>query len=284
LLIQDNEGTVSFVHIFKKCHILIQDLAHPTGGTHNNKRIFAMSSSVPDEALHGTSLHDKVIVVTGGFGVLGSTLGQQLLERGARIALLDRAERPASTASDSTNALSLGGVDLSSEASAQSALKQVAEHFGRIDGLVNVAGGFAWETLEEGSVATWDRLYQMNLRTAVVASQAVLPHLSETGGRIVNIGAQASLKAGMGMGAYAASKAGVSRLTEALAEELKDRQITVNAVLPSIIDTPNNRNDMPDADFSRWVSPAQLTAVIAFLLSDAADAVTGACLPVSGRV
>jgi NAD(P)-dependent dehydrogenase (short-subunit alcohol dehydrogenase family) len=243
-----------------------------------------MSSSAPDKALHDTSLHDKVIVVTGGFGVLGSTLGQQLLERGARIALLDRADRPSNNPADSANELALGAVDLSSEASAQSALKQVAEYFGRIDGLVNVAGGFAWETLEEGSLATWDRLYQMNLRTAVVASQAVLPHLSDNGGRIVNIGAQASLKAGMGMGAYAASKAGVARLTEALAEELKDRRITVNAVLPSIIDTPTNRKDMPNADFSRWVSPAQLTAVIAFLLSDAADAVTGANLPVSGRV
>jgi NAD(P)-dependent dehydrogenase (short-subunit alcohol dehydrogenase family) len=244
-----------------------------------------MSSSAPDKALHDTSLHDKVIVVTGGFGVLGSTLGQQLLERGARIALLDRAEGPCASPADSASLLSLGGVDLSAVESAQSALQQVAEHFGRIDGLVNVAGGFAWETLEEGSLATWDRLYQMNLRTAVVASQAVLPHLSSlAGGRIVNIGAQASLKAGMGMGAYAASKAGVARLTEALAEELKDRRITVNAVLPSIIDTPTNRKDMPDADFSRWVSPAQLAAVIAFLLSDAADAVTGACLPVSGRV
>ncbi|MDB5980329.1 MAG: DitG [Pseudomonas sp.] len=244
-----------------------------------------MSSSAPDKALHDTSLHDKVIVVTGGFGVLGSTLGQQLLERGARIALLDRAERPSASPADSASLLSLGAVDLSAVESAQSALQQVAEHFGRIDGLVNVAGGFAWETLEEGSLATWDRLYQMNLRTAVVASQAVLPHLTSlAGGRIVNIGAQASLKAGMGMGAYAASKAGVARLTEALAEELKDRHITVNAVLPSIIDTPANRTDMPDADFSRWVSPAQLAAVIAFLLSDAADAVTGACLPVSGRV
>ncbi|MDB6146007.1 MAG: DitG [Pseudomonas sp.] len=243
-----------------------------------------MSSSAPDKALHGTSLHDKVIVVTGGFGVLGGTLGQQLLERGARVALLDRADRPTTGPADSATVLALGGVDLSSVESAQLALAQVAEHFGRIDGLVNVAGGFAWETLEEGSLETWDRLYQMNLRTAVVASQAVLPHLSKAGGRIVNIGAQASLKAGMGMGAYAASKAGVARLTEALAEELKDRHITVNAVLPSIIDTPTNRKDMPDADFSRWVSPAQLTAVIGFLLSDAADAVTGACLPVSGRV
>ena len=128
-------------------------------------------------------------------------------------------------------------------------------------------------------------MYQMNVRTAVVASQAALSHLAATGsGRIVNVGALAALKAGMGMGAYAASKAGVVRLTEALAEEVKDRGVTVNAVLPSIIDTPTNRPDMPDADPGRWVSPTALASVIAFLLSDEAAAVTGACLPVSGRV
>lgn len=244
-----------------------------------------MSISSPDTALHGRALEGKVIVVTGGFGVLGSALGQQLRAHGARVALLDRAEKPHAAPADDTASLSLGGVDLTSIESATLALQQTAEHFGQIDGLVNVAGGFAWETLESGSLATWDRLYQMNLRTAVVTSQAVLAHLfAGEGGRIVNISAQASLKAGMGMGAYAASKAGVARLTEALAEELKDRRITVNAVLPSIIDTPTNRADMADADFSRWVSPQQLASVIAFLLSDAADAVTGACLPVSGRV
>lgn len=244
-----------------------------------------MSISSPDTALHGRALEGKVIVVTGGFGVLGSALGQQLRGHGARVALLDRAESAHSAQADDTASLSLGGVDLTSLESATAALKQTAEHFGRIDGLVNVAGGFAWETLESGSLDTWDRLYQMNLRTAVVTSQAVLAHLfAGEGGRIVNVSAQASLKAGMGMGAYAASKAGVARLTEALAEELKDRRITVNAVLPSIIDTPTNRADMADADFGRWVSPEQLASVIAFLLSDAADAVTGACLPVSGRV
>ncbi|MFJ3483185.1 SDR family oxidoreductase [Pseudomonas sp. NPDC090202] len=244
-----------------------------------------MSSSRHDPALENAPLQEKVIVVTGGFGVLGSALGQYLRDRGARIALLDRAATTQAGERDESNVLALGGVDLTSVESANSAFRQVAEHFGRIDGLVNVAGGFAWETLEGASLSTWDHLYQMNLRTAVVASQAVLAHLlAPQGGRVVNIGAQASLKAGLGMGAYAASKAGVARLTEALAEELKDRHITVNAVLPSIIDTPTNRTDMPDADFSRWVSPTQLAAVIAFLLSDAADAVTGACLPVSGRV
>lgn len=244
-----------------------------------------MSSSSPDKAPEGRSLAGKVIVVTGGFGVLGHALGQQLRAHGARVALLDRAETASAQIADDDSSLSLGGVDLTAVESAAGALKLAAEHFGRIDGLVNVAGGFAWETLESGSLETWDRLYQMNLRTAVVTSQAVLTHLfAAQGGRIVNVSAQASLKAGMGMGAYAASKAGVARLTEALAEELKDRGITVNAVLPSIIDTPTNRSDMADADFSRWVSPQQLASVIAFLLSDAADAVTGACLPVSGRV
>jgi NAD(P)-dependent dehydrogenase (short-subunit alcohol dehydrogenase family) len=119
----------------------------------------------------------------------------------------------------------------------------------------------------------------------VAASQAALPHLRRRGsGRIVNIGANAATRAGAGMGAYTASKSGVARLTEALAEELKDDRITVNAILPSIIDTPPNRSDMPDADFDRWVKPDQLAGVIAFLLSDRASAITGALLPVVGRV
>lgn len=244
-----------------------------------------MSSSPQDQGLQGMSLHGKVIVVTGGFGVLGNALGQHLRAQGARVALLDRADQAHARVENDLASLSLGGVDLTSAESAAAALGHTAEYFGRIDGLVNVAGGFAWETVEGGSLATWDQLYQINLRTAVVTSQAVLPHLVEAeGGRIVNVSAQASLKAALGMGAYAASKAGVARLTEALAEELKDRHITVNAVLPSIIDTPTNRSDMPDADFTRWVTPSQLATVIAFLLSSAADAVTGASLPVSGRV
>lgn len=230
------------------------------------------------------SLLDKRVVVTGGFGVLGSSLGKFLLARGARVVLLDRSEAPAALP-DTQNLLCLSGVDLTSTDSADAAFRQAAEQWGGLDALVNVAGGFAWETVEDGSLATWDRLYQMNVRTAVVSSRSALPHLlASRGGRIVNIGALASVKAATGMGAYAASKAGVARLTEALAEELKDRGVTVNAVLPSIIDTPTNRADMPDADSSRWVTPDALAAVVAFLLSDDAAAVTGALLPVSGRV
>jgi NAD(P)-dependent dehydrogenase (short-subunit alcohol dehydrogenase family) len=128
-------------------------------------------------------------------------------------------------------------------------------------------------------------MFDVNVKTTVNATKAALHHLTKrTGGRIVNIGAMAGLKAAMGMGAYAASKAGVMRLTEALAEELKDKGATVNAILPSIIDTPQNRADMPDADFTRWVTPEQIGGVIAFLLSKEAQCVTGALIPVAGRV
>ena len=231
-----------------------------------------------------TQLQGKHIIVTGGFGVLGRALGVLLTERGARVALLDLAPVPVNLEEGGALLLS-GGVDLTDPAAADAAFARAANRLGGVDALVNVAGGFAWETLAGGAIATWDRMYQMNLRTAVVGAQAVLPHLKARGaGRIVNVGALASLKAGGGMGAYAASKAGVARLTEALAEELKEQGVTVNAVMPSIIDTPANRADMPEADFSRWVSPAALGGVIAFLLSDDGAPVTGACLPVAGRV
>jgi NAD(P)-dependent dehydrogenase (short-subunit alcohol dehydrogenase family) len=196
--------------------------------------------------------------------------------------LVDRASTPAGS-EDGERVLLLGRVDLGTDGSVEQALAQVVQRWQRIDGLVNVAGGFAWETLADGSLNTWDRLYAMNLRSAVAASQAVLPRL-KAGGRVVNVAAMAALKAAAGMGAYAASKAGVMRFTEALAEELKDRGVTVNAVLPSIIDTPANRADLPNADFGRWVTPRALSQVVAFLLSDEAAAVTGACIPVTGRV
>ena len=221
------------------------------------------------------------VVITGGLGALGRSVAAVLAARGMQVAVLDRAPKAEVGAAVAV----FGGVDLGDVASAARALSQAAQALGGIDALVNVAGGFQWETLEGGSIETWDRLYSMNLRTAVIACKEVLPHLLKNpSGRIVNIGALASVKAGAGMGAYAASKAGVARLTESLAEELKDQHINVNAVLPSIIDTLANRADMPDADVTRWVSTQSLGSVIAFLLSDDASAITGACLPVAGRV
>jgi NAD(P)-dependent dehydrogenase (short-subunit alcohol dehydrogenase family) len=226
-------------------------------------------------------LNHRRVIVTGGLGALGRRVGAELTARGARVALVDRATQ---TEVEGVQIV-VGGVDLGDAASTAGAFEKIAQRLDGIDALVNVAGGFAWETLEGGSIETWDRLYATNVRTAVIASREVLPYLLRAGNAsIVNVGALAAQKAGSGMGAYAASKAGVARLTESLAEELKDRNVNVNAVLPSILDTPANRADMPDADVSRWVSPHALGAVIAFLLSGDARAVTGACLPVAGRV
>lgn len=220
-----------------------------------------------------------IVAVTGAAGALGGMAAQILAQAGWTVVGIDLGD----VASDGV-ALALGGVDLTDESAMALAADRIRSSYGHLDGLVNIAGGFSWETVADGSVATWDRLYAMNVRTALIASRALLPLLQARGGAIVNIGAAAATKAGMGMGAYAASKSGVARLTEALAEELKDERVRVNAILPSILDTPANRADMPDAQFDRWVSPAQLAGVVAFLLSPAAAPITGALIPVTGRV
>ncbi len=221
-----------------------------------------------------------IVAVTGAAGALGRAVVEQLSAAKWIVVAVDRAPLPADSASD----MDIDGVDLTDEGAMALAAARIRQAFGRLDALVNVAGGFRWETVTEGEVATWDRLYAMNVKTALVTTRALLPLLRVQGGAIVNVGAAAAIKATTGMGAYAASKAGVARLTEALADELKDAGIRVNAVLPSIIDTAANRADMPDADFSRWVAPDKLADVIGFLLSSAAVSVTGALLPVTGRV
>jgi NAD(P)-dependent dehydrogenase (short-subunit alcohol dehydrogenase family) len=229
------------------------------------------------------NLSGKVVVVTGGAGVLGQAVAATLGGYGARLALIDHAKLP--PAEPAGTALHYGGVDLTKPDAARSVMDRVVKEAGRLDGLINIAGGFQWEMLAGGTLDTWDSMYRINLQTAVVSSQAALPHLKQAGrGRIVNVGAMGAVKAAAGMGAYAASKAGVAKLTEALAEELKDQGITVNAIMPSIIDTPRNRLDMPKADFTRWVTPSEAAEVIAFLVSDLAGAVTGALIPIAGRV
>ena len=226
-------------------------------------------------------LQGKVVAITGAFGALGSAVVKAVLAEGALVAAIDRAAAPRDSLGTATL---FGNVDLANAVNARTTMDVIVGRLGRLDALVNIAGGFKCETVGDGSLDTWDQLYQLNLRTVVSACRGAIALLPDNTGRIINIGATGATKAGAGMGAYAASKSGVARLTEALAEELKERGITVNAVLPSIIDTPANRNDMPKADFGKWVTPQQLADVIVFLLSKKADAITGALLPVTGRV
>ena len=226
-------------------------------------------------------MNGKVIVITGALGALGRVVAETAQKRGAHVAGIDHAP---SQAAATAERIELGGVDLTDATQAKNAIDAAARHFGRLDALVNIAGGFTFETVADGELTSWQRMYAMNVVTALNASRAAIPHLVKSpAARIVNIGAMGALQAGAGMGPYAASKAGVHRLTEALAAEWKGK-VTVNAVLPSTIDTPANRASMPKADFAKWVAPQELAEVILFLASDAASAVTGALIPVSGRV
>jgi NAD(P)-dependent dehydrogenase (short-subunit alcohol dehydrogenase family) len=241
------------------------------------------------------NLSGKVVVVTGSDGALGQAVATVLGKYGARLALIAHGPAPTLAPAAASGPVHFGGVDLTQPDAARSVMDSVLKQTGRLDALINVAGGFSAENVAGGSLGAWDSMYALNLKTAVVACQAALPHLLQAGAarlpaarlpaaRIVNVGAMGAVKAGAGMGAYAASKAGVAKLTESLAAELKDKGITVNAILPSTLDTPRNRLDMPKADFSRWVTPTEAAEVIAFLVSDEASAVTGALIPVVGRV
>lgn len=228
------------------------------------------------------SLSGKVFIVTGAFGALGQAVTACMIAHGAKLALVGR--RPGPGIEHRADALLYTGVDLSQKDAVGAVVERIFKETGRIDGLVNLAGGFDWDKLEGSTLESWDSMFRVNLLTAVTSCAAVLPYLLRSeSGTIVNIGAMGAIKATSGMGAYAASKAGVVKLTEALADELKDRGITVNAVLPSVLDTPANRTDMPSADFTRWVSPRAVAEVIVFLVSDSARAISGATLPVAGR-
>jgi NAD(P)-dependent dehydrogenase (short-subunit alcohol dehydrogenase family) len=218
-----------------------------------------------------------MILVTGAAGVLGQAVITTLAAHGEAVIAVDLAP----TIPQVGQRLSFGGIDLADPAAGAALIAQVGEP---VTGLVNVAGGFLWETVAEGGWASWERMYRINVQTAFEATRLALPALRASRGAIVNVSAAATARAGAGMGAYTAAKSAVSRLTEALAAEELANGVRVNAVMPSVIDTPANRRDMPDADHSRWVTPTEIAEVVAFLLSPAASGVTGALVPVVGRV
>jgi NAD(P)-dependent dehydrogenase (short-subunit alcohol dehydrogenase family) len=221
----------------------------------------------------------RKVIVTGGFGALGRVVAAAFVARGDQVARVDVSAAPAETLA---GVLDLGGVDLTDAAGVGVAVARASQAFGGLDTLVNIAGGFTFETLDDGGVETWNVMHARNLVTNATMTKAALPALKQSqDARIINIGAAAALQAGAGMGAYAASKAGVHRLTESLAAEMAGEDVTVNAILPSIIDTPANRADMPKADFSQWVPPQAIADVILFLASPASRAITGALIPIT---
>lgn len=223
----------------------------------------------------------RVVLVTGARGNLGAAVAAELSARGARLVCADAAPLEAASSSDT---LALGGLDLSQVSVAQQLVAAGLERFGRIDALVNTIGGFRMAEVGEGALADWDFLFTLNARIALVLSAAVIPAMAQRKyGRIVHVAAGAGQRAGAGIGVYSAAKASVLRIAEAIAEEQRDNGIACNCIMPSTIDTPQNRAAMPDEDHSRWVTPQAIARVAAFLASADAGAVTGVAIPVVRR-
>ncbi len=219
---------------------------------------------------------NRVVLVTGAAGALGKAVVEKFATGDATVAQLDVVPID--------NAHYSAVCDLTDSESCKEAVVAIVDSLGAIDVLANIAGGFTMgETVHEISDETWDFMFGLNAKSVINMARAVLPvMLPRQSGKIVNIGARAGLRGAPNMAAYSASKSVVMRLTESLADELKEEGINVNAILPSIIDTERNRQDMPNADFNKWVAPAAIAEVVAFLASAAADPIHGALLPVEG--
>lgn len=227
----------------------------------------------------------KTVIITGATGNLGRAVARLFIEQDARVVLVDiQGEALLETFGVETAQLMLAPANLLEAESASRLVQAAAERYERVDVLCNLAGGFRMgEDVHETSAASWNSMFDMNVRTLLNMSQAVVPHMiGMGGGKIVNVSAFSAQKGAARMGAYIASKSAVMRLTESMAAELREKNINVNCVLPTILDTPENRAAMPDADPARWVAPHDLASVIRFLASDDARAVHGASLPVTG--
>src|SRR6267154_438967 len=235
------------------------------------------------------SLNNKVTIITGAVGNLGTGTARAFQQAGAKTVLVDRsADRMTSVFADlskSEDHLLAGGVNLSDPDSLGQLIEQTLARFGRVDVLVNTVGAFrGGKPLHEADPVDWDFLFNANVRTTLMCCRAVIPQmLKQKGGRIINVSSREGLEAHARYAAYSAAKSAVLRLTESLAAELKTSDINVNCIMPSVIDTPQNRVAMPNADFSKWVAPEAIADVIAFLASDASRAMHGAAVPVYGK-
>jgi NAD(P)-dependent dehydrogenase (short-subunit alcohol dehydrogenase family) len=227
----------------------------------------------------------QTVLVTGAAGNLGRAVADAFFERGTNLVLIGRRLEDLTKAYGSANARRLlAPANLLDQVEVDAAVKSAIERFGRIDVLCNIAGGFQMGApVHETPDELWQSMLDLNARSVITMARAVVPPmLAAASGKIVNVAAMVALAGKAGMGAYGASKSATIRLTETMAAELRDKGINVNCVMPSIIDTPQNRAAMPDADPGRWVTPAAVADVILFLASDAARAIHGAAVPVIG--
>jgi NAD(P)-dependent dehydrogenase (short-subunit alcohol dehydrogenase family) len=236
-----------------------------------------------------TKSNGQVVMITGGAGNLGTATAKAFFAQGARLVLIDRApdrlKRLYPELAGSRDHYLAPSVDILNVEAVDRTVVETLDRLGRIDVLVNTAGGFrAGPSLDQTPLDDWDALFDLNAKSVFLTCRAVIPSMRrQQFGRIVNISSRGGLKGDAGMALYSASKAAVIRLTESMASELKDAGINVNCVLPSIIDTEPNRQAMPSADFTRWVKPESVARVIVFLASDVAADVNGAAIPVYGR-
>lgn len=231
--------------------------------------------------------NDKVVMVTGAAGNLGNATARAFMAAGARLILVDLRQE---ALEESFPELQEGGehvfagVDLTDEGSVAGMVYEVVQQVERIDVLANIAGGFRSGTpVHETPLETWEFMMNLNARSVLITARAVVPHmLQQKAGKVISVASRNALKGTAKAGAYGAAKSAVARLTESMSAELKESGINVNCVIPGTIDTPQNRQSMPDADFQQWVQPEALADVILFLASEQARAVHGACVPVYG--
>lgn len=235
-----------------------------------------------------TDANEKVetVIVTGAGGALGRVVAGRFLDAGCKVVGMDRSldHRGEVRPDDERDGLFWVGADLSHAEQVRDAISVIREGVGEVDVLVNCAGGFRWTLIDDVSDDDLDFLIDANLRSALLLTRELVPKMKERNfGRVVLISSKSTQNPGAGEGPYAATKAALNALTAALAAEVKEHDVTVNAVLPSIIDTPNNRDEMPDADFDKWVGREQLAEIIFSLTGKVGEPINGALIPVANK-
>jgi NAD(P)-dependent dehydrogenase (short-subunit alcohol dehydrogenase family) len=222
------------------------------------------------------SLSGKVVMITGAFGGLGRTVTEAFTKAGAKVVVVSR-ELPEKL----PEGLLGIAADVTEEAEVQQLMTETMRKTARIDCLINLVGGFAMSRLSETEASVWSRMLSLNLTSAFLLSKEATHLMTKQGtGRIIHIAARAAVDPFPGAGAYIVSKSGLLALIKVLALELAGSGVKVNGVLPTTIDTPANRQSMPNADSNQWAKPEAIAALLVFLASDEADALNGALIPI----